>query len=181
MSLKKKIFNRLARLSVVFFSLVFLALAVWVVPCRAQEEFPWEMFLPAITNSTFRLSPAQATFIREVGYPQQFTKIFSYEGGEKRVDEYWVYSQHRVIESFINGIFVNETSFTGTYAIAAPSRYRPEHFHHHTTIQNILSKYGQPAKIKQATVWNGILKTYVYPFMYLTFNNDQLVSVTALR
>ena len=169
MSLKRKMSSHLFRRSTVYFFIFFSALAVQVDAGNAQEEFPWEMFIPAIIQSTSGLSPAQAAFIREIGYPQQFTKTFSYQGGRKRVDEFWVYSQHRVLETFINGVFVNESLLSGTHVHAPPSRCRPQYFQHDTTTQNIISRYGQPAKIKQATIWNGVLKTYVYPFMYLRF------------
>ena len=181
MNLAKTSHNRHLRLTVLYISLALAASVIRVDMSHAQGEFSWEMFLPAIVNSTSGLSHAQKAFIRQIGYPQQFTRTFSSEGAKERVDECWVYTKYGVVECFINGIFVKESSFSGNYADLPPSRYRPQRFRHQTTIQDIVSRYGQPSSINQETIWNGVLKIYAYPFIYLVFNNDQLVSVTALR
>jgi hypothetical protein len=120
-------------------------------------------------------------FIGQIGYPQQFVKIFSYEGARERVDEIWVYTQKKLLECFINGVFVKESTFSGNYAASAPSVYKPQDFQHRTTTQHIIARFGQPSSQKQETIWNGTLKTYVYPSIYFVFNNDLLVSLTALR
>ena len=69
-----------------------------------QNNSPGKTFLPLISNQS--LSPAQLAFIGQIGYPQQFVKNFSYEGARERVDEIWVYTQKKLLECFINGVFV---------------------------------------------------------------------------
>ncbi len=146
---------------------------------KLQNGSTWKIFLPLL--STEPLSPAQLAFIGQIGYPQQFVKMFSHEGSKARVDEIWVYTPQKIAEHFINGVFVKESTFSGTYAASAPSVYKPQDFHHGTAIQDIVARFGQPSSQKQETVWNGTLKTYVYPSIFFVFNNDLLVSLTALR
>ncbi len=144
-----------------------------------QNNYSWRIFLPLV--GTEPLSPAQEAFIGQIGYPQQFVKMFSHEGGKERIDEIWVYTKQKIAEYFINGVFVKEATFSGTYGTGAPSVYKPQDFRHHTTIQDIITRFGQPSSQKQETIWNGTLKTYVYPSIFFVFNNDRLVSLTALR
>ena len=144
-----------------------------------QNNSPRKTFLPLLSNQF--LSPAQLAFIGQIGYPQQFIKRFSYEGARERVDEIWVYTQKKLLECFINGVFVKESTFSGDYAASAPSVYKPQDFQHRTTTQHVIARFGQPSSQKQETIWNGTLKTYAYPSIIFVFNNDLLVSLIALR
>jgi hypothetical protein len=148
---------------------------------NAVSFTPLLSYLLSQSNRVEGLSESQNILVGILGYPQQFTKMFSYEDGKKRVDEIWVYSEYRLTESFINGVFIGESSFSGSYGQIKPSLYKPQDFKHGTTIQNIISAHGQPLSTKDGNTWNGKTTTYLYRFFYVTFNNANLISITALK
>ncbi len=124
------------------------------------------------------LSDIQKKFIRLSGYPQVVTKSFSVENGKKRIDEVWSYVPLGVMEIFINGAFVEEKSLDTSGPADASIVYKPQDFSTSLTEQQVLARYGSPDETKHETVWNGTLDFYIYNNLYLSFNNDELVSVT---
>jgi hypothetical protein len=167
-------------LTIIFASIFISASTLFLSNRNAAADFSWKLFLPSLFNSSAVLSPAQEAFVKLIGYPQQFTKTFSYENGIERVDECWVYTEHKVVENFINGIFVSEKVFSSTYPKTNPQN-KPQQFSTNTKIPEIISRYGQPSITKQEDIWNGTLITYGFPSLYVVFNNDQIVSVTSLK
>jgi hypothetical protein len=112
--------KRITRKTTIYLFVSCLGFLILVGRSNSGDHFSWEMFLPAITNSQ-ALSPSQIAFVKQIGYPQQFTRLFSYDSGKERIDETWTYSNLCLMENFINGVFVSEKSFSCTPSGAAPS------------------------------------------------------------
>jgi len=126
-----------------------------------------------------RLSPSQEAFVREIGYPTEFMKIFSIDQGRIRVNETWVYPGRGLIENFINGIFVKEKIIDKKGGDVPEGHFRPEDYSFHTTFSQVAEKLGQPSKTEKDTIGGKEFKVYTYDGIIFTFLNGQIVSVAA--
>ena len=128
------------------------------------------------------LSPSQEAFVREMGYPQTFSKIFSINNGEVRVDEIWYYTSKGICENFINGIFIEEKKIDIHSTKTPETIFKPEDYRFDTTLQDVLNMHGTPVYTKKGKIGETELKLYVYNGIIFGFLNGKLASVmTNLR
>ncbi len=125
------------------------------------------------------LSPSQEAFVKKLGYPTQFIKIFSTKNDNVRIDETWIYLARGSAEIFVNGIFINEEKFENKVEGAPQCRFRPENYNFTTTLNEIISRHGSPVRTEKETIGSKEFKTYIYDGILFGFLNGQIVSVTA--
>ncbi len=123
------------------------------------------------------LSETQRTFIKFIGYPQQFIKNFDAKDGQKRVNETWVYASLGMAASFINGQLVEEKTLGVSDPALAPGGLHPEDYQLNDTQGKILLQHESPLTIRSEQVWNGIMVTYLYENVIFGFHNGALKSV----
>ncbi len=123
------------------------------------------------------LSPSQQAFIRELGYPTSFVKIFGLEDGSVRVDETWIYPKQGLVENFVNGVFISEDTVDQKDSGAVPSRFKPEDYRFDTTVNDVISKHGDPLYVQKEELQGSEVKVYVYDGINFGFLNGKLASV----
>jgi YVTN family beta-propeller protein len=90
------------------------------------------------------LSADQQAFVDALGYPQRFIKTFSTDDGVPRVDESWIYAGENLLESFVNGMFVNEVERDLSCIAPAAPLHRPEEFQLGASMADIKALLGEP-------------------------------------
>jgi hypothetical protein len=123
------------------------------------------------------LSESQKTFVKFVGYPQQFIKNFDIKDGQTRINETWVYASHGLAESFINGQHIEEKILSVSDPTLSSGELHPEDYQLNDTQGKIIEQHGSPLSIRTDEVWNGSMVTYLYDNVIFGFNNGALKSV----
>ena len=140
----------------------------------------WVSNLAIASMTLMGLSPTQAAFVRDLGYPLQFTKTFSQgSNGAQRVDETWIYLSRGLGENFINGVFTFEKQLENSLPDAPPGSFHPEHYSFDTTFDDVRALHGEPLETYKDAMAGGYYKTYLYDGIIFGFLDDSLVAVIA--
>ncbi len=125
-----------------------------------------------------RLSPVQQAFVRQMGYPNSFSKIITIKDGHVRVDELWFYVDEGLCESFINGIFITETEIKKKESKVQKGLFKPEDYPFNMTMDEVTGKLGPPLIQKEIDYNDTKMKLLIYDGIIFGFLEGHLGTVT---